>query len=81
MARETGVHVQTDALTGQQQYSYLVAHIYVGSLFCLVLDMPDIHQKTLLQTTQLILGTPLFQVGLKHVWMPGLNPLSRHRHV
>ena len=51
MARETGVHVKTDALTGQQQYSYLVAHIYVGSLFCLVLDMPDIHQKTLLQTT------------------------------
>ena len=43
--------VKTDALTGQQHLSCLVAH---GVRLCLVLEEPDIHQKTLLQTTQLI---------------------------
>ncbi len=40
MVRETGVLVKTDALTGQQHLSCLVAR---GVRLCLVLEEPDIH--------------------------------------
>jgi len=81
MAREIGVLVKTDALTGQQQHSCLVAQIYVVFYFALFLKCLTYTGRPCCRPHSCILCTSPFHLGMQRVWMPGLNPLSRHRRL